>query len=330
MILALLALWLIAAWRGLLSRTSHAALAALMALLIIAPTSPSSAALPAHGNAQPVAISNGYQTPSIVPENLARWAYIVEPAADECGIPIAAIYAAMDIETDGDPTLISSAGATGLMQVMPREAGAMFADRPTRADLLDPATNVRWAACHLRQLSDAHGWRGAFERYYGLGGAMTAWYGGEAMRLMALYAAAESGGGCCGVWPVAGSITQRFGDPVSYPPFAHTGTDIGAPCGTPIHATAAGVVLAGDPPELAATGPRDGYGPFAVRIQHSDGTITTYAHNQARYVAAADTVAAGQHIADVGDEGYSMGCHLHFELWRNNQFIDPQLAIVAR
>ena len=328
MILALLALWLIAAWRGLLSRTSHAALAALMALLIIVPTSPSSEALPAHGNAPPVAIT--YTTPATVPEQLARWAYIVEPAAAECGVPVAAIYAAMDIETDGDETLISSAGATGLMQVMPREAGAMFADRPTRAELLDPATNVRWAACHLRQLSDAHGWRSAFERYYGLGGAMTAWYGDEAMRLMALYTVAESGGGCCGVWPVAGSITQRFGDPVSYPPFAHTGTDIGAPCGTPIYTTAAGVVLAADPPELAATGPRDGYGPFAVRIQHSDGTISTYAHNQARYVAAGDTVAAGQHVAAVGDVGYSSGCHLHFELWRNNQFIDPQLAIVAR
>lgn len=84
----------------------------------------------------------------------------------------------------------------------------------------------------------------------------------------------------------------------------HAGTDLAAPIGTPIYAVAAGAVT--------RAGAATGYGQ-AVYISHSDGTITRYGHVSAIYVQQGQTVAAGQRIAAVGNEGVSSGPHLHLE-----------------
>lgn len=91
----------------------------------------------------------------------------------------------------------------------------------------------------------------------------------------------------------------------------HTGVDFAADPGTPILAAADGRVV------LAA--PATGYGHW-ILIEHTvDGerVATGYAHMYASgiHVTAGENVTAGQHIADVGSDGYSTGDHLHFEVF---------------
>ncbi|SFK56493.1 peptidoglycan DD-metalloendopeptidase family protein [Geodermatophilus ruber] len=85
----------------------------------------------------------------------------------------------------------------------------------------------------------------------------------------------------------------------------HSGVDIAAPIGTPIHVPADGVVL--------QSGPASGFG-LAVAVQHADGQITLYGHVNQSFVGAGDVVTAGQQIAEVGNRGQSTGPHLHFEV----------------
>ncbi|MDX8143303.1 M23 family metallopeptidase [Lentzea sp. BCCO 10_0061] len=94
----------------------------------------------------------------------------------------------------------------------------------------------------------------------------------------------------------------------------HHGLDIAAPVGTTI-------VAAGDGQVIDA-GPATGYGLW-IRIQHPDGTITTYGHNNRNFVHKGQWVVAGQHIAEVGNRGQSTGPHLHFQIEVNSQAIDP-------
>ena len=110
--------------------------------------------------------------------------------------------------------------------------------------------------------------------------------------------------------PVDGRITSSFGPRV--PPTGgassyHQGTDLGAGCGSPIYAAAAGTVV--------YAGWNGGYGNF-VLIDHGGGVATAYAHivNGGVFVGYGQQVAPGSHIANVGTTGTSTGCHLHLEL----------------
>ncbi len=91
----------------------------------------------------------------------------------------------------------------------------------------------------------------------------------------------------------------------------HTGTDFGAPCGTPVYAANAGTV------EVDTT--QDWAGPWLVKVTTGPGQLTTwYAHMEKLDVSRGDTVAPGQQIGEVGNEGNSDGCHLHFEVHLEN------------
>ncbi|MEE2526093.1 peptidoglycan DD-metalloendopeptidase family protein [Hyphobacterium sp. HN65] len=96
----------------------------------------------------------------------------------------------------------------------------------------------------------------------------------------------------------------------------HRGTDFAAPRGTPIYAAGYGVV------ERA-----DRFGSFGnyVRIRHSNGFQTAYAHMQgfARGVTAGARVQQGQVIGYVGTTGRSTGPHLHYEVHHNGQSVNP-------
>lgn len=94
----------------------------------------------------------------------------------------------------------------------------------------------------------------------------------------------------------------------------HKGQDIAAPIGTPIVAASSGTVV--------ASGPASGYGLW-IRIQHPDGTVTTYGHNHRNHVQQGDHVQAGQPIAEVGNRGQTTGPHLHFQVDVNGQPTDP-------
>jgi murein DD-endopeptidase MepM/ murein hydrolase activator NlpD len=98
----------------------------------------------------------------------------------------------------------------------------------------------------------------------------------------------------------------------------HYGIDLAAPLGTPIMAAVDGVVL--------RAGPASGFG-NAVYIQDSDGDVHIYGHMRYYDVEPGQIVHAGDVIAKVGNEGYSTGPHLHYEIHRggiDGTPIDPQ------
>ncbi len=94
----------------------------------------------------------------------------------------------------------------------------------------------------------------------------------------------------------------------------HKGMDFAAPAGTPIHAARDGVV------EFAGT--RGGYGNTVV-VDHGDGTKSLYAHASALLVEKGERVRKGAEIAQVGSTGRSTGPHLHFEVRRDGEPVDP-------
>jgi len=127
------------------------------------------------------------------------------------------------------------------------------------------------------------------------------------------------------VTPVNGVLTSTFGPrrhPILKEVRIHKGVDWAAPTGTPIYAAFDG--------EIAFAGDGKGYG-NVVRIAHDGGRETRYAH-MSRFgagVAVGKPVKAGDVIGYVGTTGLSTGPHLHFELYRAGQAIDPLQAAVA-
>lgn len=121
--------------------------------------------------------------------------------------------------------------------------------------------------------------------------------------------------------PLRGRISSGFGarhDPLHGRVRRHTGVDIAAPQGTPIAAAAAGKVV--------FAGRRGGYGNL-VEIEHADGQRTRYAHAARLLVKVGDEVKTGQAIATVGSTGRSTGPHLHFEVKKDGNRIDPLQAV---
>ena len=124
------------------------------------------------------------------------------------------------------------------------------------------------------------------------------------------------------VWPVRGLITAGYGYRVS--PFTgqreiHEGLDIAVPHGTPIVATADGVVsFAG---ALAAFG-------NVVFINHGHGFTTFYAHTSSIRVAEGKPVKRGDTIAQVGTSGRTTGPHVHYEVQVNGTTVNPMKYIV--
>ena len=95
----------------------------------------------------------------------------------------------------------------------------------------------------------------------------------------------------------------------------HDGIDIAAPMGTSVYSASEGVVLrTGYDP--------DGYGQF-IEVRHPNGMTTLYGHLSRVEVASGMSVDEGQRIGLVGSTGRSTGPHLHFEVRRNHQQIDP-------
>ncbi len=117
------------------------------------------------------------------------------------------------------------------------------------------------------------------------------------------------------VVPVTGRITSRFGANESIRDHTHKGIDIGAAGGTPILATADGVVT--------RAGWSSGYGNLVV-IDHGNGVTTYYGHCSRLYTSVGAEVKAGDKIAAVGSTGNSTGNHLHFEIRLNGKQVNPQ------
>ncbi len=121
--------------------------------------------------------------------------------------------------------------------------------------------------------------------------------------------------------PVAGApITSRFNPkrmhPVLHVIKPHTGTDFGAPTGTPIYAAFRGTIVSAAP-----AGPCGNM----VEIQHANGIVTGYCHmSRFANIKAGEQVGTHQLIGYVGTTGRSTGAHLHFFAKRNGVFFDAE------
>lgn len=118
--------------------------------------------------------------------------------------------------------------------------------------------------------------------------------------------------------PVAkGWVSSQYGWRVN--PFGgnrefHKGVDIAAVEGAKIIAVGGGVVT--------WSGPRYGYGNM-VEVTHGDGYITRYAHNKSNTVKEGQAIKKGDQLGWVGSTGRSTGPHLHFEVIKDGQRVDP-------
>jgi murein DD-endopeptidase MepM/ murein hydrolase activator NlpD len=118
-------------------------------------------------------------------------------------------------------------------------------------------------------------------------------------------------------WPVKGWLTSSFGirrDPFNGRRKMHEGLDIAARTGTPVIATADGIVSS------AKTQP--GYGKV-VTIDHGYGYRTIYGHNSKYHVKVGQRVRRGDRIASVGNTGRSTGSHVHYEVRLNGVPVNP-------
>ncbi|CAN5795265.1 DUF5930 domain-containing protein [soil metagenome] len=123
------------------------------------------------------------------------------------------------------------------------------------------------------------------------------------------------------------SATHRFTSPFGYrrdPKTGgrrmHAGIDLAAPRGTPIYATADGVVT--------SAGMQGGYG-NTIRIRHAFGFETLYAHHYRIHVKVGQQVSRGDHIGDMGSTGRVTGVHLHYEVHLNGKPVNPMVYLEA-
>ncbi len=126
------------------------------------------------------------------------------------------------------------------------------------------------------------------------------------------------------VTPTGGLFTSGFGvrrDPVNGRPAFHAGLDIAAPPGRAVNATADGVVV--------LAGPHGDLG-NAVMISHGFGLTTRYGHLSATAVQAGQRVHRGDVLGYVGNTGHSTGYHLHYEVVKDGQAVNPLGYILDR
>lgn len=114
-----------------------------------------------------------------------------------------------------------------------------------------------------------------------------------------------------------GTLTSGFGmrmHPLLGVERAHMGVDLAARMGTPVYATADGVV--------GSAGVRGGYG-LAISIEHAGGMETRFGHLSRLNVVAGQRVRKGELIGLVGSTGLSTGPHLHYETRLNGRPVNP-------
>ena len=121
------------------------------------------------------------------------------------------------------------------------------------------------------------------------------------------------------IWPAEGVLTSGYGMRWGR---MHRGIDIAAPTGTPIMAAASGVVV--------TAGWNDGGYGNLVEVQHPDGSLTMYAHNNRILVRDGQQVDQGEQISEMGSTGNSTGPHLHFEIHPTGKGAVNPVALMPR
>ena len=120
-----------------------------------------------------------------------------------------------------------------------------------------------------------------------------------------------------GGWPINGRLMAGYGvrsDPFSGEGSMHTGVDISAPMGTPVHAAADGIVL--------HAGWNGGYGRCVI-VDHGNNYQTWYAHLSRMDVIEGEEIRQGEVLGAVGTTGRSTGAHLHYEVRIGSTPVNP-------
>lgn len=123
--------------------------------------------------------------------------------------------------------------------------------------------------------------------------------------------------------PIKGPITSQFGLKRVYnkqPRNPHSGLDIAAPKGTPVHTIAKGKVIATD--DLFFTG-------NTVIVDHGHGILSIYGHLSKIDVKPGQNIQQGDVIGKVGKTGRATGPHLHWEMIVNQTRVNPLLFVPA-
>ncbi len=238
-------------------------------------------------------------TGSIAPAELPAFndietaGHAVRQMMDETRIALDAISTAATESTD---QIMAELRAIGIKPTMPEVAGDGVGGPllPARDDLPD-ATDM---------LEDANAVMSALIRFKAARGAIDA----APVHM-----------------PVTGKLrlSSNFGnrkDPFTGRSAFHSGVDFAQPSGT--------IVLAAGGGKVSYVGQRSGYG-NVVEIDHGGGLITRYAHLSGFIAKEGQWVTTGTPIAKVGSTGRSTGPHLHFEVRRNDQAIDPSRFLAA-
>lgn len=138
------------------------------------------------------------------------------------------------------------------------------------------------------------------------------------------------------VFPIAEDDFLRFTSPFGLrrSPFTnlqvdHMGVDIATVWRAQVVSVADGVIVEHWPPSgTVINGTRFNGHPIyggVIKVEHDNGLVTLYAHLSDSYITEGDVVSAGQVIGRVGNTGYSTGQHLHFEMFINEENVNPML-----
>ena len=125
--------------------------------------------------------------------------------------------------------------------------------------------------------------------------------------------------------PVNGYVTDGFG--MRRNPFngegreVHEGLDIAVDFGTPVSATADGLVI--------YSAPHAGYGNLVI-VYHSNGVTTRYGHLSKITVEAGQRIKRGEQVGHAGSTGRSTGTHVHYEIRENDQPVDPATYLASK
>lgn len=219
-----------------------------------------------------------------------------------------AAQAAFEGESYIDPTPYSL-GATD-------DPSVVVSERSTGCQMvLEPGQSVPSSVCPIAETSEGSGWVGSlgsdsFSLGVVYGSGRTTPSGQDYYNLTVRPPARLSQGNVSLMFPLSipAAITSAFGwrmHPVMGISRFHSGTDLGAPLGTPVLAAFSGKVAVADF--------MGGYG-LTVVLQHQNGSEETlYAHLSEIFVKPGETVRQGETIGRVGSTGLSTGPHLHFE-----------------
>jgi murein DD-endopeptidase MepM/ murein hydrolase activator NlpD len=125
-------------------------------------------------------------------------------------------------------------------------------------------------------------------------------------------------------FPVEGNISSPYGrrdNPFGGERTFHSGVDISATPGSPVKATADGVVSYSGWTQ---------YSGYVVLIEHGCGFSTAYAHNRSNTVKVGQRVKRGEIIGYIGSSGKSTGPHVHYAVWEKGKSINPSKFLQGR